>query len=299
MFRVEVAATTANLGPGYDVLGMAISKSSIFEGELAEEVSIEIEGLESQKLTGNNNLVQKSMERLFREIGRKPKGYRLKIINGIPLARGMGSSAAAIVGGLVLANALMGFPLEEDEILNLATEVEGHPDNVAPALFGDLIVSTKLESGEVVYKKIKTGSFLDLVLFIPEYELSTEESRSVLPELISMEDVVKNSSNLGLLILGFIDRDKKLISEVMEDRIHEPYRQSLIKGFDKFKKAALDAGAISFSLSGAGPSVIAYCDKGESEKVRENMQEIADIEGIDGRAMVLQISTQGAICQEV
>lgn len=297
MIRVIVPATTANLGPGFDSLGMALSQYSIFECEAADDINIEIEGLEADKLTVENNLVIDCMNRLFEYIGNYPKGYRLKIINGVPLARGMGSSAAAIVGGLMSANALMGFPLEKEDILKLATEIEGHPDNVAPALLGQLIVSTQTKDGEIVYQTIKPFEDLECVLFIPEYEVSTSDSRGVLPKRISMADAVHNSSHLALLVMGFANGNKDLIAKTMDDKIHEPYRKILIKQFDDFKEAALNSGAFAFSLSGAGSTIIAYVSKEDSESVCKSLQRVADESNLEGKAVILKPCTNGAICE--
>lgn len=297
MIRVIVPATTANLGPGFDSLGMALSQYSIFECEIADEIYIEIEGLESEKLTVENNLVIDCMNRLFEYIGKYPKGYKLKIINGIPLARGMGSSAAAIVGGLLSANALMNFPLDNEELLKLATEIEGHPDNVAPALLGQLIVSTQTKDGEIVYQSIKLFEELECVLFIPEYEVSTSDSRGVLPKKITMADAVHNSSHLALLVMGFVNGDKNLISKTMDDKIHEPYRKILIDKFDNFKEVALASGAFAFSLSGAGSTIIAYASKEDSKNICKSFQDLADRSNIAGKAVILKPCTNGAICE--
>lgn len=299
MFRITVPATTANLGPGYDVLGMALSRYSFFECELSDKINIEIDGLEKDKLTIENNLVVKCMNRLFDEIKKYPKGYNLKIINNIPLARGLGSSATAIIGGLLSANAIMDFPLDNDKILELATEIEGHPDNVAPALFGNLIVSTKLKNNKVIYESITPFDGLNCVLFIPEYEVSTNDSRTVVPKSLSIQDTVHNMSHLSLMVIGFINGDTNLISQTMDDMIHEPYRKVLIKGFDEFKKSSYDAGAFAFSLSGAGSTIIAYTTEDTVENVRKAIQNTANKLNILGEAVIIKPCKNGAICKKI
>ncbi|WAW14713.1 homoserine kinase [Peptostreptococcus equinus] len=299
MYRIHVPATTANLGPGFDSLGMALSQYSIFEIEEADQVEILIEGLEAEKLSIENNLVINSMNRLFDYIGKYPKGYKLKTINHIPLARGMGSSAAAIIGGLLCANALMGNPLDRNAILKLATEIEGHPDNVAPALFGQLAVSMQKENKEIFYKLIKPFDKLKCVLFIPEYEVSTADSRGVLPKEMSMSDAVHNSSHLALMVMGFMYGDEELIGKTMDDKIHEPYRKQLIREFDNFKKAALDSGAFSFCLSGAGSTVIAFANEKNAEKVRQSLDRVAKNYNVQGQSIILDPCINGASCQEV
>lgn len=299
MYRITVPATTANLGPGYDVLGMALSQYSVFECELSDEIVIELDGLEKEKLTIENNLVINCMNKLFEKIGKYPSGYHIKITNGVPLARGMGSSATAIIGGLLSANALMDFPLSKDAILELATEIEGHPDNVAPALLGNLIVSTKIDNGEIVYKSITPFDELMCVLFIPDYEISTSSSRSVVPKSFEIRDAVHNMSHLTLMIMGFMTGDTNIISKTMKDVIHEPYRKSLILGFDELKKSALDAGAFGFALSGAGSTVIAFCDKVDAERVSESLQETRNMLGIAGKVKKIEPCRNGAICEKI
>lgn len=299
MFRITVPATTANLGPGFDVLGMALSQYSVFECEESDSVIIEIDGLEKEKLNIENNLVINSMNKLFDKVGRYPKGYKIKIINGIPLSRGMGSSATAIIGGLLSANALLDFPLNNDGILELATEIEGHPDNVAPALLGNLIVSTKTKSGKVLFKSISPFEDLACVLFIPEYEVSTKDSRGVLPNSLSFGDAVHNMSHLSLMVMGFMSGDTELISETMMDIIHEPYRKSLIKSFDEFKKSSIDAGAFAFSLSGAGSTVIAYSKLESADSVKNALEKIAFENNIDGKAIILSPCKVGSKCEKI
>lgn len=297
MIKVTVPATTANLGPGFDSMGMALSQYSIFECEPYNVVEVLIEGLESEKLKIEDNLVINCMNKVFDYIGEYPKGYKLKIINGIPLARGMGSSAAAIIGGIMCANALMNSPLSDEEILSLATEIEGHPDNVAPALFGGMIVSTKTNDGEVIFRKIEVADDMECVLFIPDYEVSTKDSRSVLPRKVSIDDAVHNSSHLALLVMAFLNNDKTLIGKVMDDRIHEPYRKKLIKSFDEFKEAAIKSGAYAFSLSGAGSTIIAYSDEKSSSSVKRAFDDISNKNGISGKSIVIKPCSRSTICE--
>lgn len=294
MYRVKVPSTTANLGPGYDVLGMSLSMYSFFEVEEIDGIIIDVEGVEKEKIGLEKNLVTESMEKVFDFVGKRPSGYRLFIKNGIPMARGLGSSAAAIVGGLKCANALLGFPLGDKKLLDLATEIEGHPDNVAPALLGGLIASTMKRDGRVVFKKIDPFKSLSTVVFIPEYEVSTKKSREVVPKNIPMCDVVHNMSNLSLMLVGFLTGDIDLISDTMDDCLHEPYRKNLIEGFDNFRKSAIDSGAFSFSLSGSGSTVIAYTLDENSESVESSFKNISRELGIKGEAKILLPCSVGA-----
>ena len=302
MIRVKVPATTANMGPGYDVLGMALSQYSTFQCQEDDKISLSIKGLESEKLVNQDheaNLVVRSMNHLFKYVDKYPKGYKLEIINDIPLARGMGSSASAIVGGLLVANYLVGANLDQDEILKLATQIEGHPDNVAPALMGNIVLSTKASDDQVIYHSIKPFDDLTCVLFIPDYEVSTSMSRSVLPQSISMADAVHTSGHLSLMLAGFMTGNKNLIGQTMVDRLHEPYRKSLIKNFDDFKASALEVGAFAFSLSGSGSTIIAYCDHDSAPHVKRAFEEVSQKYSISGTSKIIAPCSQGAVCEVV
>lgn len=302
MIRVKVPATTANMGPGYDVLGMALSQYSTFQCQEDDKISLSIKGLESEKLVNQDheaNLVVRSMNHLFKYVDKYPKGYTLEIINDIPLARGMGSSASAIVGGLLVANYLVGANLDQDEILKLATQIEGHPDNVAPALMGNIVLSTKAPDDQVIYHSIKPFDDLTCVLFIPDYEVSTSMSRAVLPQSISMADAVHTSGHLSLMLAGFMTGNKDLIGQTMVDRLHEPYRKGLIKNFDDFKASALEAGAFAFSLSGSGSTIIAYCDHDSAPHVKRAFEEVSQKYSISGTSKIIAPCSQGAVCEVV
>ncbi len=302
MIRVKVPATTANMGPGYDVLGMALSQYSTFQCQEDDKISLSIKGLESEKLVNQDheaNLVVRSMNHLFKYVDKYPKGYKLEIINDIPLARGMGSSASAIVGGLLVANYLVGANLDQDEILKLATQIEGHSDNVAPALMGNIVLSTKAPDDQVIYHSIKPFDDLTCVLFIPDYEVSTSMSRAVLPQSISMADAVHTSGHLSLMLAGFMTGNKNLIGQTMVDRLHEPYRKGLIKNFDDFKTSALEAGAFAFSLSGSGSTIIAYCDHDSAPHVKRAFEEVSQKYSISGTSKIIAPCSQGAVCEVV
>lgn len=302
MIRVKVPATTANMGPGYDVLGMALSQYSTFQCQEDDKISLTIKGLESEKLVNQDheaNLVVRSMNHLFKYVDKYPKGYKLEIINDIPLARGMGSSASAIVGGLLVANYLVGADLNQDEILKLATQIEGHPDNVAPALMGNIVLSAKIPDDQVIYHSIQPFEAMTCVLFIPDYEVSTSMSRAVLPQSISMADAVHTSGHLSLMLAGFMTGNKDLIGKTMVDRLHEPYRKSLIKNFDDFKTSALEAGAFAFSLSGSGSTIIAYCDHDSAPHVKRAFEEVSQKYSISGTSKIIAPCSQGAVCEVV
>ena len=203
------------------------------------------------------------------------------------------------MGGLLVANYLVGANLDQDEILKLATRIEGHPDNVAPALMGNIVLSTKAPDDQVIYHSIKPFDDLTCVLFIPDYEVSTSMSRAVLPQSISMADAVHTSGHLSLMLAGFMTGNKDLIGQTMVDRLHEPYRKSLIKNFDDFKASALEVGAFAFSLSGSGSTIIAYCDHDSAPHVKRAFKEVSQKYSISGTSKIIAPCSQGAVCEVV
>lgn len=261
MVCIQVPATTANLGPGFDTIGMALQLFNIVEmAETENGLLIEIEGEGADKIPKNeNNIVYQAAIALFKEAAYKQRGLKIRLINNIPIASGLGSSAAAIVGGLMAANTIAGYPLGEKELLNLATSLEGHPDNVAPAILGGIVVSTVLD-GDVKFIQIKPPAALKCVIATPDFELSTKKAREVLPQSISLNDAIFNISRVAILVASLIAGDLSLLSVGMDDKIHQPYRSNLIPGMKKVFAAAKLAGAKGVALSGAGPTLIALTE---------------------------------------
>lgn len=273
MVKIRVPASTANLGPGFDTLGMALSLYNYVEAELEEEgLTIQVIGEGTDTIpTDQSNIVYKVMKAVFTRAGFQPKGLKIKLTNNIPVARGLGSSAAAIVGGALAANSLISNPFSYDDLLFIVTQVEGHPDNVAPALLGGLVTSI-YTAEKVICKKINLPDDLNLVVAIPDFALSTKIARNALPKNIPLKDAVFNIGNCSLLILAFLEGDYALLRQVMKDKIHQPYRLPLVPGMNKVFEAALAAGAISVALSGAGPTLIAFT-KDNTEKIGKAMQD--------------------------
>lgn len=292
MIEVKVPATTANLGPGFDTLGMGLDFYNELEIEEIESgLEIEIVGAGKEKLPNDEeNLIYQAMHKLFTEVGYEPSGLYIKAINNIPLARGLGSSAAAIVGGLLAANELVGRQLSIPELVDLATEIEGHPDNVSPALLGGVVVSNH-KSKQVIYEKI-TAPELKVVVCIPDYELSTSKSREVLPKQVEFSDAVFNVSHMGMLLTGLLKQDYEIIKEGLKDRLHQPYREVLLPGFKKIKNN-LESKALGIVLSGSGPTIIALTLEQE-EEIGEQMVALLAEEEIDANYIVTTPTNQGA-----
>jgi len=274
MVVLRVPATTANLGPGFDTLGMALNMYNyIAMVETGNDLVIEVEGDGVDRVPRNSaNLAYRAAAKVFQEINYKPKGLKIKIENSIPLARGLGSSASVIVGGMVAANHITGSKLSYDQILHLATCMEGHPDNVAPALLGGIVMSAQFDK-ETVYRKIQPPVNLTTVVAIPDYELSTRKARNALPTQVPIGDAVYNMSRTSLLVWAFMNSDMELMGKAMEDKLHQPYRMPLIPGMDKVVRTAKDMGAYSIALSGAGPTVIAFCTANNAETVGNAMKD--------------------------
>ncbi|AOY75211.1 homoserine kinase [Clostridium formicaceticum] len=274
MIKVTVPATTANVGPGFDCLGIALSLYNEIEVEEIEKgLLIEVEGRDQEKIEKNkNNLIYQSMLRVFDKIGKYPKGIKIKQYNNIPLARGLGSSAACIVGGIVAANKLMGNLLSQEEVLELAVEIEGHPDNVAPALLGGVVVSCQ-DEGKTSYVRFPVHEALRFIVAIPEVQLSTKASRGVLPEGVPFKDAVRNVGKSSLLVAALMSGELEKIPHALQDCLHQPYRTKLIDSLEAIFSKAKELDLNQLFLSGAGPSIIylSWQQGGEKEKIFCNL----------------------------
>ncbi|SMB98280.1 homoserine kinase [Thermanaeromonas toyohensis ToBE] len=294
MPRVRVPATTANLGPGFDALGLALELYDYVSIEEAPELEITVQGEGENSIPrGPDNIAYRAAAAVYARVGRKVPGFKIAFENHIPVARGLGSSAAAVVAGLVGANALLGYPLPQEELVSLAARLEGHPDNVAPALLGGLVVVV-LNGQQVYYQRLDPPPGLSLQVAIPHFTLSTRVSRGVLPAMVPVEDAVFNLSRTALLIAAAQAGDLELMGKAMEDRLHQPYRLRLIPGMPYVFEAALKAGALAVTLSGSGPAVIAFC-RGSLPKVGKAMKEAFEEHGVKCEVKELKPASQGAI----
>lgn len=299
MVRVQVPATTANLGPGFDCLGMALQLYNSVEMSLTSSgLSIEVQGEGSPDIPRDeNNMVYQAALRVFKLVGNKPAGLRLKLINNIPVSRGLGSSSAAIVGGMIAANILSGNTLTNKEIINLAYGMEGHPDNLAAAVLGGIVVAVSTE-GEIRCQKIPPPKNLQTVVAIPDFTLSTRTAREALPQQIPLSDAAFNLGRVALLVAALFTGDINQFGPAMEDRLHQPYRTSLVPGMKKVFAAAKLAGAKGVALSGAGPAIIAYTDD-NVELIARVMRETFRQNGISAKSLILGISPVGARALEI
>lgn len=297
-FRIRVPATSANLGPGFDVIGMALSVYNEFEVESTDSgrIRICIEGEGKGKIPENEkNILQTAMKSAFKKNSIEPPGLNIKIHNRIPVARGMGSSATAVLAGLLIAGKIIGEGFSQKDLINLAISMEGHPDNLMAAYLGGIVITYK-EDDDYKGIRIIPGKPLRIALAIPDLEISTKYARSVLPQSYSLRDCVDNLRNVSLLIHSLQSGEYELLKLAMEDRIHQPYRMTLIPGFYEAKKAAIEAGAYGVAISGSGSTVIALCDECV-QNVAESMVAAFEILGISCRKMVTVISNEGSIIE--
>ena len=296
---VDVPATTANLGPGFDCLGAALDLNNRFamrriEGG-GERFELIIEGTEGSHLRGGpENLVYRAAQRVWKAAGLEPVALEARVRLAVPPARGLGSSATAIVAGLMGANALVGEPLSKEKLLELAIDIEGHPDNVVPSLLGGLCMTAKAASQRWRVVRCEWTPSVKAVVAIPSIRLSTSEARRAMPKAIPVGDAVVNLGALTLLLQGLRTGNGDLISDGMHDRLHEPYRWRLIKGGDQVKQAAIEAGAWGCAISGAGPSVLALCEEEKGPAVSRAMVKAWEAAGVASRAPVLNLQTSGS-----
>lgn len=299
MIRVQVPATTANLGPGFDCLGMALELYNVVEMvPTSRGLVIEVSGEGAADVPRDErNLVFQAAQRVFRQVDYSLAGLKLRLLNQIPVARGLGSSTAAIVGGVIAANLLAGGRLSVKDMIALASSIEGHPDNVAPAVLGGIVVSVQVD-GEVKYLKIQPPQGLKGVVAVPDFSLTTKTSREILPTQVSFQDAVFNVGRVALLVAALQQGDLSLLGAAMEDRLHQSFRSSLIPGFKKVLAAAKLAGARGVTLSGAGPTVIAFADS-NFDLIARVLGDTFRQNGVKSKVLVLKPSPIGARALEV
>ncbi|MDZ7290642.1 MAG: homoserine kinase [candidate division KSB1 bacterium] len=292
--EIRVPASTSNLGSGFDTLALAVDLPLTVKFEIipnGRQIHARGEGaaLIQQK---ENNLLLHAFDRACREIGCEPSPLKIEINNRIPLKRGLGSSGAAIIAGLFGANLLFGKKLSQQQILNLACEIEGHPENASASLLGGLTVNG-VENGEVKFHRFTLPSDWVAAVFIPDSEISTHDARRVLPENVPRTDAVKNVQRVAVLVSAIAKRDPSLLKFGVQDWLHQPYRKALIPGFDDFVAAAYEAGAFAAFLSGSGSTVLAICSKDRAKKITQAMAKVAAEHRLTGKAAVLKFADKG------
>ncbi|APC40275.1 homoserine kinase [Clostridium estertheticum] len=261
MFEIKVPATSANMGPGLDTLGVAFKLYNRF---IVEEIEsgLEIFGC-NKEFANNNNLVYDSMLKTFKKLQKDPKGVRLTFKTEIPVSGGLGSSATCILAGVTAANRLCGDILTKQEVLNYACEIEGHPDNITPAMIGGMTVSI-MNEGANHYNKIPINGSIKFCALIPKLQLSTKSSRAVLPETIPFKDAVYNVGMVSMLIVSLVNGDYEGVKLACKDKLHQPYRMGLIRNYSQISSFVKESEALGVFLSGAGPTIMVMLKKDDS-----------------------------------
>lgn len=291
---VNVPATTANLGPGFDCLGLALDWWNTISVEPAKTFSVRLRGDSEGLAADETNMVCEHIRIMFKHLRKPMPTLRVTMTNRIPIGKGFGSSAAALVGGLVAGNALAGAPLNAQEILELANELEGHPDNVSAAIFGGFTISV-FEGKRVVTASVEPAPRWRAVAYIPDHALSTSYARRVLPPQVSRNDAVFNIGRAALLAYAFTARRANFLQIGTHDRLHQPYRVPLVKGMSEMLDAACRASACGAALSGAGPSLIAFAtSNANAQRIRTTFAETSRQLKLNGEARILKLSPHGA-----
>lgn len=296
--RVRVPASTANLGPGFDSLGMALNLYAGIEMSEAHDgvTRVELIGDNLNGLpTDKSNLLYEVAQMVFDKAGVSMPELHIAYCSDIPLTRGLGSSASAIVGSLVAANALIGSPLSQYELFQMASALEQHPDNVGASLFGGLIAAF-WDGERAEHIRIEPHERLEVLVTIPEFQLATEKARHVLPKQLPMKDAVYNIGHSSVLVAAFCTGNLGMIRHAMKDALHQPYRAELVPGLAAILRDAADHGALGAALSGAGPTVLALVDAASANKpsLQAFLLETLSKEGISASALWLKPSLSGA-----
>ena len=295
--QVKVPASTANLGPGFDTIGMAFQLYTTIRMKVADQPQVILHGQELEGLpTDTSNLVYRMAELIFSKAKMEMPPLCIEMKSDIPLTRGLGSSAAAIVGGLAAANYLAGDPFTKEEIFFMATELEGHPDNVGASLFGGIVIAV-MEKDRVPYIKVVPQPDLKALAVIPDFMLSTEKARGVLPEMYSRKDAVHSLSHASLLAAALATGQYEMLADAMKDRLHQPYRMELVPGMATLLEQAQNFGALGTALSGAGPTVISLL-KGEEEELTRFFVDTLSEHGITAQTMSLKPDSIGVQISE-
>ena len=297
---VTVPATTANLGPGFDCLGAALTLHNRFRFSKlytpVDALKITVTGPEADRVPlDKENLIYQAFARLHQHLNQTPPPIHIEIELGVPLARGLGSSSTAIVGGLMGANLLAGSPLAPSDLIELAIALEGHPDNVVPAFQGGCCLAASGPDAEWVISDVPWHEAVIPIVAIPNFELSTAEARQVLPQSYSRADAIFNTSHLGLLLRGLATAREAWLKAALVDRIHQPYRQTLIPGYEAVAAAAIQSGAHGVVISGAGPTLLALANQERDSAIADAMAATWAESGVEARAMALSIDFRGAV----
>lgn len=298
MIKLKVPASSANMGAGFDTLGVALG---LYNRITVEEIP---DGLEVINKNAHNfipkdanNLIYRAMLYLFDSVGYTPKGYRITQRSQIPMTRGLGSSSACIVGGMLAANIISGRTLRYDEIIHLAAEMEGHPDNVGPAMYGGFCVSLT-DGDRTIIKSTKLTHNIKFAVMIPDFFMATRKSRGTLPEKVDFRDAVYNISHASMFQAALISGDMDALKIAARDKMHQPYRKSYIDGMEELFDKSYELGSYATYLSGSGPTMLSVID-GDNDDFLRDMQSYFDDKSMRWRCKILTIDNVGAVVSEI
>ncbi len=293
MIRIDIPATSANLGSGFDSLGIALT---MYNRVWMEEYdTLEIQSVDDTPIpTDESNLIYWAAKFLYHECGKALPGLRIRQENNIPMARGLGSSSACIVAGILGANRMLGTPFSQNDIIRIAAKIEGHPDNTSPAISGGLVASAM--EGERVYSvSVPVSEKIRFAVMIPPFELKTEKARGLLPKTYSREDTVYNLSRSALMTASLFSGDLQNLRVAVQDRIHQPYRSGLIENFDNVFRMSYELGSLGTYVSGSGPTIISFVHADEAEAFAASCETHLAERGVTGwRVVLLSADPDGA-----
>lgn len=296
--RVKVPASTSNLGSGFDCFGLALQLYlTVTFKALSNGYEISVAGEGSASLPNDkSNLVVKSAARLYDSLGLPMPGLRMKIENEIPISRGLGSSGAAIVAGLIAARKLIDESVTEAHLLSLAAELEGHPENAAASLLGGLTINCT-EAGRIEYRRIPVEGEIEAVILVPKLAVSTAEARRLLPLTVAHQDAVFNLQRSAFLTHAFVTKDYDALRYAMQDRLHQPYRKTLFPYYDRFESIGYENGALGICISGSGSAILSLTK--DCERLKVCWQNCIKTLGMDACVLALGVDNEGARVEEV
>lgn len=293
MIKVKIPATTANFGPGFDCIGAALGLYNYIEMRFSEEPKVLVKkGYKKNIKEDKTNLIYRVAKTTLSKFG-IDRPLAITLYNNIPIARGLGSSAACIIGSIIAASRLAGKFLSIEEILYHAVKIEGHPDNIVPALIGGFCVSM-VDSNKVYYKRLHLPEHLRFVIGVPRFLIKTQEARNVMPKSVCLQDAIFNLSRCALLIASIIEQDFTNLDIFCKDKLHQPYRKLLIPGIDEILSKAKCYGALASFISGAGPSVICLSTENKADNLGKFMKNVFFDMGIKSTYKILSPSNTGA-----
>ncbi len=284
---VKVPATSANLGPGFDTMGVAFPlyntvtiEETVMPGsgvliELVSDFDYKDKAQLEHVPVDESSIIYKAVELLYNSIGQTPGELKITVDSKIPMTRGLGSSSSVIVGALIAANELLGKPADETALLSIATEIEGHPDNVAPAILGGMLFASLQEDGTVIYKKLPWPDEWKITACVPDFELSTEIARSVLPKEVPMKDAIFNAQRMAIFVDAVHTKDSAMMKFALQDRLHQPYRMNLMPGLTDIMEALkYEDNVLGCVISGAGSTILLITENNGAEKAKAIVKNI-------------------------